>query len=243
MVKAVDIKDMAFSYEKNPVLENVNLSLDENDFLAVIGPNGGGKTTLVKLILGFLKPLRGSVKIFGKLPEDAGPIAGYVPQFVQIDNNFPITVIDVVLGGLLRPLSLFPWNKRQSVEKARSALKSVGIEELAKKPFGNLSGGQKQRVLIARAVVSEPKILVLDEPTTSVDSFIEKDIYELLRRLNRSLTIILVTHDLGFISKYINRVACVNRHVNVHEPSDIDNNIIEETYNSPMNLLLHHCRL
>ena len=239
----VEMRDVHFSYDSDSTLENVNFIIEEKDFLAVIGPNGGGKTTLIKLMLGFLTPSRGAVRVFGHEPKEMVRRIGYVPQFAVFDRDFPIQVRDVVLGGLIGPRSLFPWRPAADVARVMEALRSVGIENLSGRIFGTLSGGQKQRVLIARALVSEPAILVLDEPTASVDNNIEKDIYELFHQLNKKLTIILVTHDLGFVSPYINRVACVNRQVRIHNPSDVTGDIIAETYHSHMNIIQHKCGL
>lgn len=243
MEKVIKIDDLTFSYGKYPALSNVTMEIQKQDFTAIIGPNGGGKTTLIKLILGFLKPDTGRITVFGKEPEQSLSQFGYVPQFLDIDNNFPISVINVVTGGLIRSSSLFPWTGKEMKEAARKSLERMDVFDLKDSIFGKLSGGQKQRVLIARAIVSEPEILLLDEPTTSVDSRIEKDIYDLLKSLNKKMTIILVTHDLGFVSKYINRVVCVNKNVGVHSPETIDDKVIRETYNSPMNVILHQCNL
>jgi zinc transport system ATP-binding protein len=239
----IETKDLTFSYGKFPALSNVTMRIERQDFTAIIGPNGGGKTTLIKLILGFLKPDTGTITVLGEQPEQSVSQFGYVPQFVDIDNNFPISVIDVVMGGLIRSSSFFPWNRKEMKESARNSLKSMDVLDLEDAVFGKLSGGQKQRVLIARAVVSDPEILVLDEPTTSVDSRIEKDIYDLLKSLNKKMTIILVTHDLGFVSRYINRILCVNKSVGVHSPETIDDKVIRETYKSPMNVVFHQCNL
>ncbi len=239
----IEIKNLSFSYENYPALEKVNLRIEEKDFVAVIGPNGGGKTTLIKIILGIIKPDSGEVLIYGKPPGKNGTRVGYVPQFADFDKSFPITVMEVVLGGLIRSGSVFPWYSQNDYRKAESALKEVGIAEMENRIFGTLSGGQKQRVLIARAIVSNPGILLLDEPTASVDSNVEKDIYELFKKLNNKLTIILVTHDIGFVSRYINRVACVNRFIKVHSPAEVDQNIIEDTYKSRMSIIHHECGL
>jgi zinc transport system ATP-binding protein len=243
METVIDIKDLTFSYGKFPALSRVTMEIKRQDFTAIIGPNGGGKTTLIKLILGFLKPDTGTISVLGKHPEQSLANFGYVPQFVDMDNNFPISVIDVVTGGLIRSSSLFPWNRNEMKEAARKSLESMEVLDLEDSVFGKLSGGQRQRVLIARAIVSEPEILVLDEPTTSVDSRIEKNIYDLLKFLNKKMTIILVTHDLGFVSQYINRILCVNKSVGVHSPETIDDSVIQETYKSPMNLVFHQCNL
>lgn len=240
---AVEMRNVNFSYEGDPALEDVNMIVDEKDFIAVIGPNGGGKTTLVKLILGFLAPTQGSIRVYGQNPRESVRRLGYVPQFAFFDRDFPIQVRDVVLGGLIGPKSLFPWRPAHDVEKVMDALRSMGIENLSGRIFGTLSGGQKQRALIARAIVSNPSILVLDEPTASVDNNVEKDIFEQFHMLNQDLTIILVTHDLGFVSPYINKVACVNRQVRLHNPSDITGDVISETYHSHMNIIQHKCGL
>jgi len=243
MKPVIDIKDLFYSYDNNPVLEDINLKVDNGDFVAFIGPNGGGKTTLIKLILGFLKPTKGNIRIMGKMPEHAGSEIGYVPQFAEFDKHFPIRVLDVVLGGLIHSSSFFPGYSREDKMKARKALDAVGISRLEKNVLGTLSGGQKQRVLIARALVSKPKLLVLDEPTASVDSNVERDIYDLFQRLNKEMTIVLVTHDLGFVSPYINRVACINRQISVHLTSEVDDKVILDTYLSPMKIISHKCGL
>ncbi len=241
--KVIEIKNLFFSYDRSPVLEDVNLSFNPRDFAAIIGPNGGGKTTLIKLILGLLVPNSGNVNVFGRNPCVSLPPAGYVPQFFESDRNFPISVLDVVISGLLKPSSFFPWNSRISKDKAMTALSGVGLNGLGKNVFGTLSGGQRQRALIARAIVSEPEILILDEPTASVDNSNEKDIFHLFKSLNEKMTVMIVTHDIGFISSFVNRVVCVNRNVKIHDPSSIDEDIIQSTYNMPMNKIVHQCGL
>lgn len=243
MSSAITIDNLNFSYERVPVLEDVNLGIDDRDFGAIIGPNGGGKTTLIKLILGLLEPSSGNISVFGRAPGQSAASAGYVPQFFEADRNFPISVLDVVISGLMGPSSLLPWNRGRDIEAARKTLSYVGIQGMENKVFGTLSGGQRQRVLIARAIVSNPRLLILDEPTTSIDNSNERDIYELFRKLNEKMTIILVTHDLGFVSACINKVVCVNKKVSVHDPASVDQDVIAETYHSPMSMIVHKCGL
>jgi len=243
------IKGVSFVYEQQLVLEDVNLEVEEGDFLAVVGPNGGGKTTLLRLILGYLTPGAGSIRVLGSQPRSVRREIGYVPQHGNFDRDFPVTVMDVVLMGRIKRWSLFSGYNRADVEAAKKAMQAVQIRELADNRFGTLSGGQKQRALIARALCSAPRLLLLDEPTASVDSRVEQDIYELLKVLNQRITIIIVSHDLGFVSSYVNKVACVNHKVKVHSAQDIsdhghiDKEIIDEAYESSMRSLRHECGL
>ncbi|RPJ01617.1 MAG: ABC transporter ATP-binding protein [Candidatus Aminicenantes bacterium] len=217
----VTLRNVSFAYDGTPVLVDVDLTIDEGDFLAVIGPNGSGKTTLVKIILGLLPPSSGEVEIFGKRPAELGDWqkVGYVPQkATHIDPFFPASVEEVVGMALMsgrRPGSL---SGREARAKVRRALEVVGMAESGKEPIGRLSGGQQQRVFIARALVTSPRILFLDEPTTGVDAETQTAFYDLLDRLNRSegLTIVLVTHDIGIVNKHVNRVACLNQRLVYH---------------------------
>lgn len=232
---------VSFSYGRNEVLKDVDLSIKKGDFFAIIGPNGGGKTTILRLILGLERPSKGSVQIKGA-PYSAGSLkTGYVPQFSNHDRQFPLQVKDVVLQGLIGPDSLLPFYKKEQIEKTMAVMKKLGIEKRADDRFGELSGGLKQRTLIARAIVSEPELLLLDEPVASVDSSIEKDIYEMLVELNRNMTIVMVSHDLGFVSDYVNMVGCVNRTFISHHTHDISHSDIDSMYKSKGVMINHKC--
>ena len=242
MKPIITFNDISFKYDSKPVLENINFKIYQNDFIGLIGPNGGGKTTLLKLILGLLKPVKGNINIFNSSPQKARSKIGYLPQYNILDDDFPITVEEVIAMGLFGNLTLFPVIKHK--KEIKEVLKKVNIEDLSKYQYGTLSGGQKQRCLIARALVSNPEILLLDEPTSSVDSRVEQDIYELLKILNKDITIILVSHDLGFISNYIKRVFCVNKQIVCHNKNEVSiNKIINEAYKSNVNMINHECNL
>jgi zinc transport system ATP-binding protein len=221
-MSVIDIKNVSFAYEKQLILENINLSVEEKDFLAIIGPNGGGKSTLLKLILGINKPKEGSISVFGKSPSKSLTQIGYVPQNTNINTDFPIKVIEVVMMGHVggtRPL--FGYGKDE-ILCAMGALAQVGMEDFAQSKIGALSGGQRQRVMIARALCSHPQILILDEPTSSIDIAGQKEIYELIKTLNESITVIVVSHDISVILEYANKAAHINRTLSFHDISDKD---------------------
>lgn len=236
----ISISDMTFSYGSGrPVLESVSLEVHAQDFLAVVGPNGSGKTTLLRLILGLLRPDSGTVRVQGKPPRQACGVMGYVPQFANFDRGFPANALDVVLMGLLsqtRHVGVFTGAQRG---KARAALESVGAGHLRRAHIGSLSGGQVQRVLLARALVSDPAILLLDEPTASIDVQAEETFFDLLHRLNETVTIVLVSHDIGFITAHVNRVACVNRTLVCHPTSETSSQIIASMYDNPVEFIEH----
>jgi len=216
----IHIQDLTFSYEKEVVLEKIDLDVEERDFLAIIGPNGGGKSTLLKLILGINPLQKGTLSIFGKPPGKARAYIGYVPQNTNINTHFPIKVIEVVLMGHVgekRPL--FGYGKDETA-CAMGALSQVGMEAYAQNKIGSLSGGQRQRVMIARALCAHPKILILDEPTASIDIAGQKEIYELLKILNRHITVIVVSHDISVILEYANKAAHINKKLSFHDISD-----------------------
>jgi zinc transport system ATP-binding protein len=234
----IDIKNVTFGYEKDIVLQDVTLEVNEKDFLAVIGPNGGGKSTLVKLILGILQAKKGSIKIYDKAPIKQLSQIGYVPQNTNINTNFPIKVIEVVLMGHIEEntnnrKSLFSkifklGYSQQEINCAMGALSQVGMQDFAYKKIGSLSGGQRQRVMIARALCAHPSILILDEPTASIDVNGQKQIYDLLKILNKTMSIILISHDISVIMGYANKVAHVNKTLNFHDISGKNESIKKE---------------
>lgn len=239
----VDIRNVSFLYGDTPALEDVTLGIAEKEFVAVIGPNGGGKTTLLKLILGLERPACGEIAVFGHPPARGRRWVGYVPQHASLPKDFPISVEDVVLMGCLTAGSLGPFSTRADRRAAENAMRAVEIYDLRKRRLDTLSGGQRQRVLIARALAGGPRLLLLDEPTASVDSRVEQDVFELLKRLNADATIILVTHDLGFVSRYVTRVACLNRQLVCHQTGEITADVVERMYGSAMRAVQHKCEL
>lgn len=221
---------MTFSYGEVLALENVTVDILANEFIAVIGPNGGGKTTLVKLMMGMLEPDRGDIRVLGGSPWSARQRFGYVPQLTRFDYEFPISVMNVVLMGRLglgRGVGPFGASDRES---ATRALEVVGCADLTNRSFSELSGGQSQRVLIARALASEPDILILDEPTANLDPTVQGDFYDLLHELKSQMTVIIVSHDVAFVSKHVDRVVCVNRNVVLHKASALHGDVIETLY-------------
>ncbi len=235
------IKDVYFSYNGSIVLENVNLTISELESICIVGPNGGGKTTLLKLILGLLKPDKGEVRVFGRKPEQVRLKIGYIPQYVQHDQQFPVSVMDVVLMGRLG-YRLSGLYKKTDKVAARSALDEVELADVSERLFSALSGGQKQRVLIARALACEAELLILDEPFAHVDALVEENLLDTLHRLSTHMTILLVTHDLGFISKIFTSVICVKREVVVHPTCEITGEIIQNMYGKNISLVRHDHR-
>jgi len=239
-VPAVELEDVSFFYDGPPVLDKVNLTVEEGEFMGVIGPNGSGKTTLLRLLLGLLRPTVGQVRIFGQTPEHARRQIGYVPQKPHLDPDFPIIAEDMVLMGRLgqsRPVGGF---RRADYEAAEKALAAVDITSLRRHRFGRLSGGEQRRVLIARALATEPRLLLLDEPTVGVDHRVEHEIYSLLDVLNKQLTIVLVSHDLGCIKEHVRRVACVHESVFCHTPEELTGEVIEAIFGGPRQMAEHH---
>jgi zinc transport system ATP-binding protein len=236
---AVHVEDVWVSFEGHTVLEAIDLAVDEKDFYAIIGPNGGGKTTLLRVILGLIHPDRGRVTIYGKPPAESQDIFGYVPQIPALDPDMPLTVEDVVLMGRISKanyLRRFTASDRRIV---RETLERVGMAQLRSRQIGKLSGGQFQRIMIARALATQPKILILDEPTSSLDTTIEENIYELLKKLSHEIAILMVTHDIGVISQYVQRVACLNKRMFTHGTKEITRDMIEATYECPVDLIAH----
>jgi zinc transport system ATP-binding protein len=238
MEKLIEIRNLYAGYGNEPVLRNVNLDVYENDFIGVIGPNGGGKTTLIKTILGIIRPYSGKVEYTSTNNKEGKIKIGYLPQYQMIDKQFPISVIEVVLSGLMNRRKLLPAYSKKEKEQAGKLLKRMGIAHLEKKTIGELSGGELQRALLCRAIISNPRLLLLDEPNTFVDNQFEGELYQLLKTLNEDMAIMLVTHDLGTISSYVKTIACVNRELHYHK-----SNIITEqqlsAYNCPIQLITH----
>jgi zinc transport system ATP-binding protein len=240
----IEVHGLSFSFEGGPlVLEDVNLEIAEGDFASVIGPNGGGKTTLVKLVIGLLTPTAGRVRVFGLPPVKARPRIGYMPQHAMMDPRFPVRSIDVVLMGRLGIERRIGNYSRADRAAATNALAKVGLEDLGPRPFSDLSGGQRQRVLLARALVTDPELLLLDEPAAGLDQKVEQDFFELLQELNRQLTIVLVTHDLGFVAGFVRTVICVHRHVDIHPTSALDGRTISEIYGGEVRMVRHDHRM
>jgi zinc transport system ATP-binding protein len=235
----VQIDQVDFSYGPVSVLEKASLILEEKEFVSIVGPNGGGKTTLLKIMLGLLEPDSGSVRVFGNAPETGRKWIGYLPQHASLDARFPVTVTDVVLMGRLGKTRSLGFYTKTDRAAAADMLERVGLAELGNRPLSALSGGQKQRVLIARALVTEPKLLLLDEPTSSLDDYVEQELYELLRELNRDLTIAVVSHDVAYVSRYVKKVICVNRQVHTHPVSEINDSIIHEMYGEHVHAVRH----
>ncbi|MGD8844707.1 MAG: metal ABC transporter ATP-binding protein [Desulfobacteraceae bacterium] len=226
----IEIKNLDFAYNGEAVLKDVNLTIRQKDFVAIIGPNGGGKTTMLKLVLGLLKPVKGTVRVDGKLPQEASPCIGYVPQDVHTNRSFPITAVDVVLMGKLDPKKRLSRRSATNRRDALAALERMEMQAHAEKKIGALSGGQRQRVFIARALVTQPKLLLLDEPTASIDTKGQADFYRLLKELNQDITVLVVSHDLLVISRYVKSVACVNKKLHYHDQSEITGDMLETMY-------------
>ncbi|WP_028583213.1 metal ABC transporter ATP-binding protein [Desulfogranum mediterraneum] len=236
---AIEIHDLCFSYDQLPVLTEVNLTVHAQDTLCIVGPNGGGKTTLVKLIIGSLTPDSGRVSIFGQAPQDAHHRFGYVPQHAIYDPHFPISVREVVCMGRLGHPGGNRRYSRSDKAKAMAALKEVDLVQMASRPFSALSGGQRQRVLIARALASEGTILILDEPTANIDHESEEHFYDLLQRLKHRMTILMVTHEVGFASTFFHRIACVNNQVIIHPTSELTGELIQNMYGGDLQMIRH----
>lgn len=225
----LDIKNLSFSYERDTILDNISLELLAHDFLVVIGPNGGGKSTLMKLILGMLHSKHGAIKIFGMPQGSTTTSIGYVPQNTNINIDFPIKVIDVVMMGAVRDKKFFFRRSQDDLNKAMEKLALVGMERFAQTKIGKLSGGQRQRVIIARALFSQPKLLILDEPTSSIDVDGQKQIYDLLKELSKTITIIVVSHDMSIILKYATKVAHINKKLTFHDISHLSTNLVPDS--------------
>lgn len=235
----VELKDIRVTYGELPALEDVSLTVYEHDFLGIIGPNGGGKSTLLKVILGLVKPGHGSASVFGQPPEQARSRVGYVSQRSYFDRDFPASVWDVVLMGRYSSAGIVRRYGDRDRHQAEKALAMVGMLEQRNKQIGMLSGGEQQRVFVARALCAGPGLLLLDEPTASIDSTMQTEFYELLEELKYSLTIVMVSHDIGAVSVYVDKIACLNRRMYYHGSREITPGILEATYKCPVQLIAH----
>ncbi len=236
----IDVQNLDFAYNNHLILENVNLKVRLGDFLAILGPNGGGKTTLIKILLGILPFQQGKVTVLGRKPGKAAHRIGYVPQNVTGSDKFPVNVLDVVIMGRLGFLGRFRKYSAEDYAMATRALEQVEMSGLEKHIIGNLSGGQRQRVFIARALACDPEILFLDEPTASVDQPFHSKLYQLLYDLNKAgKTIVVISHDLSVLSSHAKSVACVNKNLYFHDSSEISQETLEKAYHCPVELIAH----
>jgi zinc transport system ATP-binding protein len=235
----VDLRSVSVEYGPTLALDDISLRVFENDFLALIGPNGGGKTTILKAILGLVAPSKGEVTVFGGKPSEARGRIGYVPQHTLFDMSFPISVWEVALAGTMGGKGFTGKYSRRDKDVALDCLDRVGMGEYRGRPIGDLSGGQRQRVLIARALASRPRLLLLDEPTASVDTQMESQFYELLGGLNDEVAIVLATHDIGVVSSHIKNLACVNQTLSYHPNAELDGDTLEGAYKCPVEMIAH----
>jgi zinc transport system ATP-binding protein len=235
----VEVEHLNFQYDAAaPTLQDVNFVINCGESASIIGPNGGGKSTLLKLILGLLTPDSGAIRVLGRSPVEARARVGYMPQYHQLDAAFPILVYEVVLQGTIRR-GFWGRYSAESRRIASEALDEMGIGPLARRSFSELSGGQRQRVLIARALASRPDLLLLDEPTANIDPGAEEQFYGTLTRLREKMTILTVSHDLGFVNREIDRIICVNRKVTIHRSIDFNRDTANDIYHHNVNLVQH----
>lgn len=245
MSDAVAIEDLSVAIKGKEILKNINFTLEEGIFLGIVGPNGGGKTTLVRAVLGLLTPTKGTIKIFGKSPMSliGRNFFGYMPQHHNIDPNFPARAIDIVLMGRYRFSGFLRWPGKKDSKKALEYLSIMGVEKQAYDQYSRLSGGQQQRVSIARALAEEPKILVLDEPSTGIDVIGQEDFYHLLKGLQKrlKLTILMVSHDIGTVTTYVDEIACLNITLHYHgnPVGALDEKVLSSLYGKGVDLLVH----
>jgi zinc transport system ATP-binding protein len=236
----IELTDVSFAYDLGPpALEHVSLSVGQGEFVGLVGPNGGGKSTLLKLVLGLLRPNSGTVRVAGGAPQEARRMIGYVPQYAHFARDFPISVEETVLLGRLGATRLLGGYRTADRDVARQAMAETEVLDLRRRPLGTLSGGQLQRVLVARALAGDPRILILDEPTANIDMRAETEIFDLFKELNQRMTIVVVSHDIGFISRYVTRVACLNRTLLCHQPVPIGSEVIEKLYGMPVQRIPH----
>ena len=237
---AVHIDNLLVCYGQVPAIEGVSLDVADGEYLGIIGPNGGGKSTLLKAILGLIPATHGTVQVYGNSPEKNRSLVGYVPQFAVLDKQFPISMLEVVLTGRLKQgLSPFFNYTKEDKKVVYDLLEKVGIESLVNRQISELSGGEFQKMLIARALAVKPRLLLLDEPTASVDVASRDQIYGLLTELNKDMTIILVTHDMLAISSQIHRLACLNGYLVYHGEPELTEKVVNNLYGCPVDLIAH----
>ncbi|MBP5233908.1 MAG: ABC transporter ATP-binding protein [Planctomycetes bacterium] len=234
----ISFEDVDFAYDRDLVLAGVNFSVAAGEFVSIVGPNGGGKTTLFKLILGLLRPTRGTVRVFGDAPGRHKRRIGYVPQFEKFDSAFPVSALDVVLLGRIDS-HFWGWASAADRAAAMAALERLNLGGVAGQPFAALSGGQKQRVLIARALSTDAELLLLDEPTANIDRRAEQEFYDILRQLNRTHTILVISHNIEMVSQAVRRVICVHRSVSAHETAALDNALFQQVFGTGLRLIKH----
>jgi zinc transport system ATP-binding protein len=230
------IDSLSAGYGTNLVLNDIELTVNQNDFIGVIGPNGGGKTTLLKVILGLIKPLKGSVDFNQSILRQNR--IGYLPQMSAGDNTFPVTVNDVILSGLMIQKGIVARMSANDRVRAKEVINELGLEGIGRSPLTELSGGQLQRVFLGRAIIGSPELLLLDEPDNFVDTTFENDFYEKLHQLNERMAILMVSHDVGTISSHVKTFACVNRKLHYHASPEITNEQLSE-YDCPIQLVTH----
>ncbi|MGB8233260.1 MAG: ABC transporter ATP-binding protein, partial [Methanobacterium sp.] len=233
----VEINHVSLKFNEQLILQDINFSIEEKDFIAIIGPNGGGKTTLLKVILGILTPDKGQVKVFGRKPNKAKDLMGYLPQRLDFDHDFPINVFETVLMG--RYHGLLKKYSTKDHDAVIEALKNVEMDKFKDRQISKLSGGQLQRVFIARAIVRDPKLLIMDEPMASIDPEMQRSFYELMSRLKDKMAIVLVSHDVGAVSSHVDKIACLNQKLYFHGPVEDSANGLEQVYHCPIELISH----
>lgn len=239
MEKLIEIKNVSGAYGNKTVLRNVSLDVYKDDFLGIIGPNGGGKTTLLKIILGLLPASSGNITFYKDNKKVSSLKIGYLPQINNIDKKFPISVWEVVASGLAEQKPLFrPYTKQQE-QRIEEVLTQMGVEELHRRPIGELSGGQLQRVLLGRAIVSCPQVLILDEPNSYVDKRFESHFYDLLEDINKESAVVLVSHDIGTVVSMVKNIACVNETLHYHAGSDVTEKWLTDVYQCPIDIVGH----
>ena len=252
MSTILNIKNVSFSYQastSSAILENISLEMQKGDFAALIGPNGGGKTTLIKIILGLLKPSSGSLELFGKSISASKKHLSYVPQYANFNRDFPISVKDTVIQGCLNKRSIrshglswssLGWYSRADYQYAEQVMRETYVWDYRDQSISTLSGGQLQRVMVARALAGDPKLLLLDEPTANIDERSEKDIFDLFKDLNKRMSIIVISHDIGFVSSYVNQVFCLNKTLVCHQSDVVDTDSIHNLYGDHISSVHHH---